>query len=88
MFGSMYVYLNLLADFQNTPQDTSTGYTSFEIMDLATRLVHIETSDNDQMGLGREVSNRYWDLLGYVFTENLKRKIYYRSSFRKRQNMS
>ena len=55
--------LDLVTKLQDTSKDTTTGNTTLEILDLGTRLVDIEGSDNDHVGCGAEVSYRDGDLI-------------------------
>lgn len=62
---------NFLPQPQNTSQDRSTSDTSLEIVDFSTWLVDIERTDNNQPGIGGEVTNRNRNSFHDVFIDSI-----------------
>ena len=53
--------LNLIAKLDDTVQDTATSDTALQVIDLSTRLVDVEGSNDDHVGVHGEVSGRDGD---------------------------
>lgn len=53
--------LNLVAQLDDTVQDTATSNTTLEVVDLGTRLVDIKGSNDNHVGVDAEVSGRHGD---------------------------
>lgn len=58
--------LDLLSELEDTGQDGSTGDASLELVDLCSRLVDVEGSDDDQTRCGCEISDGDGDVLDDV----------------------
>lgn len=63
--------LNLVTELQYTSQDTATSNTTLQVLNLSTRLVDIERSDNNHVGSSREVSWGNGDLGDEVLVDGV-----------------
>ena len=58
--------LHFLAKPEHAGKDGATGDAALELVDLRTRLVHVEGTDDDQAGVGSEVAHGDGDTLDDV----------------------
>lgn len=62
---------NLLAESKSTGQDGTTSNTTLEFVDFGTGFVDIEGTDDDQFGVGGEVTDGYGDALDDVLVHGV-----------------
>lgn len=63
--------LNLVAEFQHTSQDTATGDTTLELLNLSTGLVDVEGTDDNHVRLRRKVTDGDGDLGDQVLVDGV-----------------
>ena len=63
--------LDFLTEAEDTSEDGTTSDTALELVNLRTRLVDIEGTDNNEAGIGGEVTDRNWDAFDDVFIHGI-----------------
>jgi len=63
--------LHFITELQYTGQNTTTSNTSLQILNLGTRLVDIERTDDDHVWSGSEVARRNRDLRDQIFVDRI-----------------
>ncbi len=66
-----WTYFDLLAKPKSTRQDGTTGNATLEFVDFGTGFVDIEGTDDDQFGVGGEVTDGYGDALDDVLVHGV-----------------
>ena len=77
-YGTRFVFrhetwpnFDLVANFQNASQNTTTSNASLQIFDFSTRFVNIERADNDHVRRGTKVSYRNRDFIDYSLIDGV-----------------